>query len=182
VAQRQRHQHPLNPERLTSASLSAQPENVVSRVEWNAPVIGYIENSSRFGMIGLVDLQTLILSEYLPSDLWNTMPRFGAPDVDLNGDGDYVDAGETLPKPAREPIDFPGKIATYGTQDTDQWIRDFAIDDGGAFVSIISEAGNVLGTNGLPSGGSAPASYRTLVDGAILEREIASFVFTNARP
>lgn len=174
--------NPLNPERLTSVSLSANPENVVSRIQWDPPVIGYVENSSRFGMIGLVDLQTLILSEYMTREQFNTMPRFGEPGVDLNGDGDYVDAGETLPKPAREPIDFSGKIATYGTQDTDQWIRDFALDGGGSFVSIISDVGHVLGTNGLPTDVEAPASYRTLVDGTILEREVASFIFTNARP
>jgi RHS repeat-associated protein len=174
--------NPLNPERLTSASLSANPENVVSRVHWDPPVIGYIENSSRFGMIGIVDLQTLIISEYLPRELWPTMPRFGEAGVDLNGDGDYVDAGETLPKPAREPIDFSGKIATYGTQDTDQWIRDFALDEGGSFISIITDAGHVLGTNGLPTEVVAPPSYRTLVDGTVLEREAASFIFTNARP
>lgn len=174
--------NPLNPERLTSVSLSANPENVVNRIQWSAPVIGYSENSSRFGMIGIVDLQTLILSEYLPREQWLSMPRFGEAGVDANNDGDYVDQGDVLPKPAREPIDFSGKVATYGTQDTDQWIRDVAVEDGGNFISIVTDAGHVLGTNGLPTEVAAPPSYRTLVAGTILERVPSTFVFTNARP
>ena len=47
-------------------------------------MIGYVENSSRFGMVGVVDLQTLILSEYMTREQFNTMPRFGEPGVDLN--------------------------------------------------------------------------------------------------
>ncbi|HEY6226275.1 MAG TPA: DUF6531 domain-containing protein, partial [Verrucomicrobiae bacterium] len=48
--------------------------------------------------------------------------------------------------------------------------------------SIVTDAGHILGTNGLPTDVIAPPSYRTLVAGTILERVPSTFIFTNARP
>ncbi|HYG23695.1 MAG TPA: Ig-like domain-containing protein [Verrucomicrobiae bacterium] len=173
---------PLNPQWEAGVALSLNPEAVVSRVQWSAPYLGYLESGS-VNSVGVIDLQTLILFENMSSAEYLRMPEGGFAGLDANGDGDYVDAGDQLPLPASEPVNFAGKIFSFTLNDSDSWINDFALADNGQFLGVVTDPGHRFGTNGSPTVEIMPPQYRTLYSaGTFPEGELASYTFTNARP
>ena len=102
----------------------------MTRLQWSAPLFGYLDNAT-VPSVALVNLQMLIISESLTLQEFIRMPETGFAGVDSNGDGDFVDPGDELPLPERRSPDFSGKVAQLGFGDTDQNIRDFALEDGG---------------------------------------------------
>ena len=173
---------PLQPEWLAGIALSLNAEAVVSRVQWSAPYLGYLQSGS-VNSVGLIDLQTLILFEHMTPEEYKTMPELGFPGVDANNDGDYVDEADELPLPAREPVEFAGKIHSFTLENSDAWINDFVLAEHGQFLGVVTDAGKRYSTNGLPTDEIIPPLYRTLYSsGTLPEAELASYVFTNARP
>jgi RHS repeat-associated protein len=171
---------PRQPELLLGRVLSFSPDSAITRVQWSAPHLGYLD-SATVPSVSLVNLQTLILSEFLTADEFKHMPDEGYAGVDANGDGDYVDTGEELPLPARFSPDFAGKITQLAFGETDQTIRDFALEDGGGFVGVIADQGHLYGTNGMPTGEIVEASYTTLMAGGeVQDWRTSSHWFTNA--
>jgi RHS repeat-associated protein len=158
-----------------------------TRVRWSPPVLAYLEVGQP-SKISIVNLQEFLIGELLVSNQqeYLTLPPNGRPGIDLNSDGDYVDPGEFLPLPAREPLDFAGKDAEYGAFDTDQLIRDFAVDQGGNYVGAVLDAGHLIGPNGLPLNDDEHAvlpTYRTIYSaGLVLERTNVSYAFSSGLP
>jgi RHS repeat-associated protein len=168
---------PLNPTLLTGASLNQDPSAVVSRVQWSPPMLDYLENGS-LSVVDEVNLQELIIGEFLTLDDYKELPEAGRIGIDANGDGDFVDEGDQLPLPPRISVDFVGKSGVYALGDTDQFIDDFAMGRGGDFIGVVVDAGKNVNDNT-----PVAAAYRTLVaNGEFLIREAASYEFTNARP
>jgi RHS repeat-associated protein len=168
---------PLNPQRVAGATLNYDPSAVASRVQWSAPRLDYLENATR-STVNEINLQEMIIADFLSLDEFRMMPAAGRVGIDANGDGDFVDAGDQLPLPPRVSPEFGGKTGTYSLGETDQFITDFAMGDGGDFIGVTVEAGRNT-TNNAP----VNAAYRTLIaGGGYLIREAASYEFTNARP
>lgn len=170
---------PANPTRVASTTVSFAGSSAVTRVRWSPPYVGFLEIGGAYS-VSLVHLQNFIYGLNLTTAEFEALPRDGEAGVDLNGDGDYVDAGEQIPLPPRGSNDFVGRDAQFAMSDTDQPIRDFVIEGGGAFVGVVTGSGNLLGADGLASGTNAPPSYRTLYwNGVDLPREVSSYVPTN---
>ncbi len=168
---------PYNLQRVAGAVLNYDPSAVASRVQWSAPMLDYLENAT-LSTIGEVNLQEMIIADFLTLNDWNDMPENGRPGIDANGDGDFVDEGDQLPLPARVSPDFAGRSGIYSLGDTDQWINDFAMGKGGDFLGVVVDPGKLLIDNT-----PVPAAYRTLIaDGRVLIREAASYEYPNARP
>ena len=173
---------PLNPQWEAGIALTLNPDSVVSRVQWAPPYLGYLENGT-VNSIGVLDLQTLILFENMESTNYVTMPDAGYPGVDANGDGDYVDDGDELPLPASQPVEFASKLFSFTLSDADSWINDFVLGEHGQFVGVVTDAGHRYSENGSQTSEIAPPMYRTLYSsGTFPENDLASYVFTNARP
>lgn len=169
---------PTNPARIASTTVSFTGSAAVTRVRWSPPYVGFLEIGPAYS-VSLVNLQSFIYGLNLTAEEFQTLPRLGEAGVDLNGDGDYVDAGETIPLPPRDSLDFVGRDAQFTIPDSDQSIRDFVLEEGAGFLGVITGSGNLLGTDGLPSGTNAPPSYLTLYwNGVDLPREIAGYVPT----
>lgn len=168
---------PYEPQRVAGAVLNYDPSAVASRVQWSAPMLDYLENAT-LSTISEVNLQEMIIADFLSFDDWDELPENGRVGIDANGDGDFVDEGDQLPLPARDSGDFAGRSGIYSLGETDQWINDFAMGHGGDFLGVVVDAGKIT-TNNAP----VAAAYRTLMaDGRMLIREAATYEFTNARP
>ena len=88
---------PLNPKRVASCIINISPSTVINRLRWSPPILGYLELGETC-TIGLANLQSFIIGMNSKPEEW---PAAGAIGEDLNGDGDYVDPGESLPMPPR---------------------------------------------------------------------------------
>jgi RHS repeat-associated protein len=168
---------PLAPKRVAARAVTFSPSAAVTKVVWTAPLLSYLEIGD-VPSISFINLQSFILGELFHTEvpgggvLW---PPQGTPGGDANGDGDYVDPGDELPLPARR-AEIAGKVLTLTVPDTDQFITDYSVEPG--YVGVLLEPGTLRGTNT-----AVPGGYRTLLkDQVSLEREVASFAFTNGRP
>ncbi|MCC6619867.1 MAG: Ig-like domain-containing protein [Deltaproteobacteria bacterium] len=165
----------------TFATLDATA--VVSKVVWSPPHLAYLSKGASLETIELVDLQTLIIGQHLlkesvtpggPSE-WDmdlhTAEYPGEPGVDSNGDGDYVDADEELPKPARLINGlfvggaFPGHERTVRVTDTSQPILDFTYD------AALGRIGALLGQGRLNDPTGLPGKYPCFLDAQCLPLE-----------
>lgn len=174
--------NPTRPQRVASAIISISPSTAVTKVQWSAPTLAYLE-TGEIPAIGIVNLQSFIYGLNLTGAEFRALPTYGRPGVDANQDGDYVDPGDVLPLPARSSPDFAGKTFSFTLGDTDQLIRDFAIDQGGAFLGVVVEGGYVLDAQGHQTSELAPSAYRTLYSGTLdLNRTNASYLLPDVRP
>lgn len=161
----------------TSPRVIAQPivsyrvGSAVTKVRWAPPFVVYQENGSDIQLLGLVNLQELIIGYGS-----NPTERSAFPDAahrntnnigkDLNGDGDYVDPGEVLPLPDLNPPEFYGKKQSYVLQSTTQRILDFAVTPGAGTVGVTLTTGYTLDDQGHPLT-ALPYMYRTLASGGL---------------
>ncbi|MDB6038861.1 MAG: hypothetical protein JWM99_2702, partial [Verrucomicrobiales bacterium] len=181
---------PAAPSVFGTALLSLNTLSVVSRVIWKPPVLGYLENSgdtsTNAGVlsdIGLINLQAFIIDKYLPVSARAGLPFEGSPGLDKDGNGDFVGPNDQLPLPSKFGDTFGGKVLGLDLGDARQLINDFGVGVGGFFVSAVVKQGVLLNASGevIPNS-IAPAAYRTLFAGRILERVPASVIFSNATP
>src|SRR5207247_739599 len=142
---------------------------------------GYLEADGEITSVSLVNLQLFIYTQHLSPAQFGNEPLTGDPGLDLNGDGDYVDPNEHLPRPAsrerRKGLINGGLFTSYTLRDqTVQRIRDFNLAAGGQFIGAITGPGAALDINGLPVGPVLPPSYVTLTSGGQrLDRQSAAF-------
>ena len=170
--------NPLDPQLVTGFVLNSSPDVVVGRVQWSPPILAYMESGS-IQTVNYINLQSMIIGEYLPRNEWGE----GTQGLDANGDGDYVDPGDQVPIPSKFSTDFAGKVYSYTLGDNNAFIQDFFIGRGGQILGVVSDEGKLLGTNGLPTSEVLYPAYRTLYkDGDFPERELASYEFTNGLP
>lgn len=163
---------PAAPQILASPIVSYRIGSAVCKVRWAPPYVVYQEFGADIQQLGLVNLQELIIG-------FNSTPaeRAAFPDpahrnaqnsgYDSNGDGDYVDAGESLPIPDQLPAEFYGKHQSYVLQGSTQKILDFSVTPGGRTVGVSLSLGVTLDENGNPLGPPLTPMYRTLVSGGL---------------
>lgn len=174
--------NPASPQRVASAVVTVSTITAVTKVQWSAPTIAYLE-TGEVPAVNTVNLQSFIYGLNLSRTEFNALPLTGRPGLDANQDGDYVDPGDILPLPARSSPDFAGKEYSFTLGDTDQLVRDFCIAQGGAYLGVVVEGGFVLDEQGRQTSELAPAAYRTLVSGTLdLSRTNASYLFSDVRP
>lgn len=176
---------PRRPGYVAGAVIGINGLFLPGRMRWTAPSLAYLETGLP-DRLSVVNLQAFIIADLLSTnqDEYRKLPdEDGTPGRDLNGDGDYVDPGETLPLPGRLPAEYGGKEFALALPDTDQQIIDFAAEDGGAFLGVIVSDGRVLGQDGRPRDDQpAPAAFRVLLDqGLMPPRQAASHEFPPSR-
>jgi RHS repeat-associated protein len=172
---------PTRPINLVTRQVTLSFVTVVPRMRWSPPILAYLENSADFQAIGLINLQTMILAQYMSQEEFNN--SVGSSGVDVNGDGDFVDANEELPMPSPESPDFAGKVFSFSLNDTTQRIRDFNYNFAGGYVGAALSDGKLKGITGQPTSQAVGPCYRTLFAGNLtLPREAASFEFPSRDP
>jgi hypothetical protein len=131
-------------QRLVTTTLSSSPAAAVGKFQWSAPLLGYLENDADTTMVGLVNLQLAILADNQTTAERAANPAGGKPGKDLNGDGDFVDAGEELPLPdgtlPRLGVINGGLVAAHVAPDPGFRLRDFDLKFGGNFLGAILSA------------------------------------------
>lgn len=131
-------------QRLVTTTLSSSPAAAVGKFQWSAPLLGYLENDADTTMVGLLNLQLAILADNQTVAERAANPAGGKPGKDINGDGDYVDAGEELPLPdgtlPRLGVINGGLVAGHVAPDPVFRLRDFDIKFGGNFLGAIMSA------------------------------------------
>ena len=151
------------PQTLASPIVSFRIGSAVTKVRWAPPFLVYEEFGADIQLLGLVNLQEMIIgfnasavqkSEFIPG---------GKNGLDLNGDGDYTDPNETMPLPDSHPAEFYGKHQNYIIQNSNQKILDFAVTPQAGIVGVVLKGGLELGFNGQPDGVTLLPMYRTLV-------------------
>jgi RHS repeat-associated protein len=190
---------PASPKRLASRNITLSPAVAVTKIQWAPPVMAYLE----FGIvctdnvfssqcipnqqIGLVDLQSFIIGEFLTQEEFRELPPDPTPGEDLNGDGDYVDPGETLPLPGSRPFEFAGKVGAITLDDSTQAIRDFEFDTSTGHLSVVLGDGKEVAPDGsIVSGTFRNPSFRILISGgsriAAENWSLSSVEFPGLRP
>lgn len=154
---------PAHGARLISATISLRP-TAVTKVVWRAPQLAYLEIGSDFQGVGVVDLQEMIIGFTATQAQAAQFPLFGVRGKDLDGDGNYTDPGEQVPKPPKEPAEFFGKRPSFALEATSQRLLDFDYDRSGYCGVVLSE-GRALDGDGEPIGPLKRPSYRVLAFG-----------------
>lgn len=166
---------PSTPQTLASPIVSYRVGGAVTKVRWAPPYLVYEEYGPDAQLLAFVNLQELIIG--YNSSLGQQQAyanSHGKPGVDSNGDGDYVDPGETLPVPGVNGGGYFGNDFSYLIQGTTQPTLDFSATAGGITVGITLRNGvGIDATNGTPTGPAYPPMYRTLVSHG-LQLNIAS--------
>lgn len=174
---------PTEPWLVAVGSLANSGFDAVTRVRWSPPMLSYLEIGQP-DRVNVVNLQEWIIGHLLAFNQkeYKQFDDFPFPGLDLNGDGDFVDAGEALPRPARHPVDFAGKTDTYVSTDTEQPILDIAEEEGGEFIGALLGAGWRLDEHNQRVE-EIPASFRTLyAAGLELSYSNANFSLPGGRP
>jgi RHS repeat-associated protein len=152
----------------TSPQLIAQPivtyrvGSAVTKVRWSAPYLAYEEFGADIQVVGMVNLQALIIGYGASNAERNTFPPDGKQGVDRYGDGEYVAPGDTPPLPELDPPQFYGLDQNYILQGTSQKMLDFSIAGGGGTVGITLTRGVQLDLTNNPTSTKLPPMYRTL--------------------
>ena len=150
------------PQPLIATTLSPSPAAAVTKFQWSAPLLGYLESDADTTAVGMLNLQLAILADHQTPAEFAANPVGGDPGVDANNDGDYVDTGDRLPRPdgsqPRLGVRNGGLVATYVAPDPVFRLRDFDLQFGGNFVGALLSAP--------PSDGRS--RYTTLVAGGQL--------------
>lgn len=163
--------NPSQPVRLAGAVISLAI-TAVTKVEWSPPFLAYLESGADITSVSLVDLQTFIIGMNASQSEIDAFPIDGSIGVDANRDGDYVDAGDTLPIPERNPVEYFGKLYSIVDPDTTRQIEDFDFNADSGLLGLALHSGFYLQTNGVDTGLAdpsrpAPPAYRTAMSGLI---------------
>lgn len=159
--------NPADPEVLASPIVTYRVSSVVPKVVWAPPFIAYQEFGADIQQVATVNLQELIIgfnSSPTERAAFPTPERRNETNIgqDKNGDGDYVDDGESLPMPDVAPAEFYGKKRSYVLQHTTQKILDFSVTSGGGIVGVTLGRGQQFDDNQPPTTVALQPSYRTL--------------------
>lgn len=118
---------------LLVRALNARPPislgvSQVVKAKWDPPFLAFQELTSENTSISLLNLNAFYigfrLSQSQP-ELLSTLPEDGRPGFDSNHDGDFADAGETAPLPARQPAQVFGLEFSWAPLNAAERVRDF---------------------------------------------------------
>lgn len=176
---------PVNPVVIATSEINYSSGASVSRLQWSAPSLGYLQiggTANGTAAIGIVNLQLFLYTQSAPQGGPSGFNPFSreveSPGVDLNGDGDYVDSGESIPhlngQRAVAGLENGGLVAAFSMPPepngdyATEVIKDLVVAQGGRFVAVVHGPGR----------GSNPPGYRTLAaDGVPLNTFQGDFVF-----
>jgi hypothetical protein len=171
---------PTNARLLASTLVSPGGTAAITKLAWSPPVLGLLEAEADVTAVSLVNLQLFIHAQNLTGALLEQEPDLGSAGLDLNGDGDFVDSGDELPRverlKPRSGVINGGLVAAYSLRDrTTQRFTDFSMELGGKLISVVTTRGVKIDSNGNPTGQNVDPAYITLVSGgARLEPDLAS--------
>lgn len=156
---------PTKPVFLASTLLSRSNSATAVKLAWSPPMLGYLEIDADITSVGLIDLQLFIYAKHLQLNTMENEPVGGAPGKDLNGDGDYVDDGEVIPRLDGSRLQLgpinAGLVTAFTMADTTtQRIQDFSLGAGGKHVGLALSGG--ASVNG---GATVPPAYVTVMSG-----------------
>ncbi len=172
---------PTSPKNLVTRQVTLAFTTVVARLRWSPPMLAYFENGADLQAFGLINLQTMILGQYMTDEEFAA--GTGSAGVDNNGDGDFVDDNEQLPSPDPRSPDFAGKVFSFALVDTTQRVRDFNYSFANGYFGAVLGDGKVKDIIGQPTTTVAPACYRTFNSGNLtLPRDQASFLYADVEP
>jgi len=153
---------PTNSRVLASPIVSYRIGSAVTKVQWSPPYIIYQEFGADLHQVGFVNLQEMLWGFAASRDRIDRFPEAGREGVDANGDGDYVDPGDTLPIPPRRPVEFFGKKFGFNlAEGTTQKATDFAFS--GGVLGVTLTAGVARDAQGAPTTRPVPPAYRTVL-------------------
>ncbi len=171
---------PTQPRPVASSIVAYSDSLAVSSLRWSPPMLGFLQYGADIyagSSIGLINLQLFLYAQTAPKNQglnpFVNEPRGGMPGVDRNGDGDFVDPGDVLPRMDGNrmvaALENGGLVAAYnmppdynGNPATEQ-ITDFVLELGGRFAAVTHGPGL--------DAAAAPPGYRTLaIDGIPLPR------------
>lgn len=156
---------PAQPVRIAGANITFGL-TATTKVVWSAPFLAYLDSAADITSVSLVDLQTFLLGMSANADEIAAFPTDGFLGVDANNDGDYVDSGDSLPLPERNPVHFFGKSLSIVDPETDRRIEDFDLESNRGLLGIVLRAGHPYGTDGLSDPTrDVPPAYRTVISG-----------------
>ncbi|HAM71858.1 MAG TPA: hypothetical protein DCM86_09465, partial [Verrucomicrobiales bacterium] len=132
--------NPTNLVRIASELASVDFTSALTAIKWSPPRLAILETRSEGSVIHHVNLQAFILGAN------GAAAGTPSPGVDANGDGDFVDPGDSLPVPTRGSF-FGDEFTTEAPKR--RVISDYGVAFGGSFEVAIT-----------PALGSAPAFFQ----------------------
>ncbi len=170
-----------NPKRVASSVISLDTTQAVVAMRWDKPFLVIGLGGPEASSLVYINVQSLIVGSNSPAEIQYAYQR----GTDLNADGDYVDAGEILPKPERNTL--------FGTENTlimapGRFLMDFDSTMGGRYTAallngtenkpprlqVIMAAGSFIGEGSDGAGAvefQAGSPRRVLLDPAFVVRD-----------
>lgn len=160
---------PTNPTRVAFAYATKSPTAAITKIAWAPPVLAYLEADADVNAIAYVNLQLFLYSDNLSGEDFANEPLAGAAGKDANGDGDFADSDDEIPRPrgglARVGMVNNGLVRSFSIEDySTQRIEDFAINFGGNFLAVVTSAGKGVGG----SGADLPSQFLPLANGGTI--------------
>ena len=141
--------NPANPQILASPIVSYRVGSAVTKVRWAPPYLVYEEFGSDIQLLGLVNLQEMLIGYGSTSLQQSQFPPDGKPGI-AAADGSYVDSGN-YPIPPASPPEFYGLDQNFVLQGTTQGILDFSVTPGAHTIGITLSDGVQLDKNNNPT-------------------------------
>jgi RHS repeat-associated protein len=169
---------PSSPSVILGAQLSLRPTGI-TKVRWDPPLLSFLEIGSDLQQVGLIDLQEMLIGFNATLAEQNAYPLFGIKGIDANGDGDYVDTGDRLPTPVKDPPEFYGRGRSF-VPDLSNGKRlwtDYDFKRNGTIAAVVFRQGAQLDQLGNPTGTILKPGYRTLSFGTDIDAPTATVEF-----
>ena len=145
---------PAAPEVLARGNVSFAPDSKIVKMLVAPPFLVYQEQGTDVTSIQVVDLAAFTLGHNASSPERLAFPVDGVLGTDLNGDGDFTDAGEINSQPQRAPATYFGNIFSWAPESRDERLVDFSLAGSGMLGVITTR----------PDGGTAV--YRNILAGS----------------
>ncbi len=158
--------NPAMPRALVRGKISFAPDSQIVKLAAVPPFLVYQEQGADVTSVQVVDLAAFTLGHNATAEQRRNFPENGLAGTDLNGDGDFTDAGEINSQPQRAPATYFGNVFSYAPQTRDERLVDFSLAGSGLLGVITTR----------PAGG--PAVYRNILAGSEPGNPaVGSFVF-----
>jgi len=164
---------PAKPTRVAFGEISARPATV-QKVTWHPPQAAFFENGADLQQVVVLDLQAFILAYNLaPGERQTFFFDTFRPGDDGSGftngvrntnpNGHYADAGDKLPVPERDAVDFFGRQFSLRMRFSDgtRSLLDYAYDDRFGYGALVFSGGVQTGLQGEPTPVPLAPGYRT---------------------
>jgi pimeloyl-ACP methyl ester carboxylesterase len=100
----------------------------VVKSRWDPPYLAYLELGAGFTSVSLLNFNAFTIGFQLlrtDPDTLASFPDAGVAGVDVNNDGDFVDAGESPPLPGSREGEVFGKEFSWAPEDATEQVTDF---------------------------------------------------------